>query len=80
MVRLRNLHRAEDVTLDDSARPAEPAARQLLGRELSAASARRPSGCGDDYAFNATVTFTAEPAGEADGRDRACPAALGGGS
>ena len=56
MVRLRNLHRAEDVTLEDSARPVGPPS---AAAPSSSASGATTEGCGDAYAFNVTIAFAA---------------------
>ena len=78
MVRLRNLHRAEDVTLDDSARPVQSATATSAS---SSSTAGAPTdGCGDDYAFNVTIAFTADAPDATGKRDDATPVTLGGGS
>jgi len=77
MVRLRNLYRAEDVTLDDSARAAQSAA---TGASSSATTATTTEGCGDAYAFNVTIAFTAAASDSAVKRDDQTPTTLGGGS
>ncbi len=78
MVRLRNLHRAEDVTLEDSARPTGQAAGSAAGAASGSASGAT-DGCGEAYAFNVTVVFAAD-AGGPDAGDKSTPATLGGGS
>jgi len=76
MVRLRNLHRAEDVQLTDSTRPPEASS----GSEGGEAS---DGGCGANYSFNTTVTFSAsgddDDASEGEHGDRV-PGTLGGGA
>ena len=69
MVRLRQLHRVEDVTLAESA------------REDAAGTASIES-CGSNYKFDVTVTFSpVTPAsGEAPRGEARVPASLGGGS
>ncbi len=76
MVRLRNLHRAEDVTLDDSARPVESATSTSSSSTAGAAT----EGCGDAYAFNVTIAFTADAPDASGKRDDRTPVTLGGGS
>jgi len=84
MVRLRNLHRVEDVELTDSTRPAKAAASGATGSPAPAAGAGAAAGaggCGKRYSFDATVTFAAAPpdAGQGGRRNRV-PTVLGGGS
>lgn len=84
MVRLRNLHRVQDVELGESAEP-DREAGGTTGAGTAPQTASEPTassdGCGQRYKFQTTVTFApapvAGPAGE-DG-DRV-PATLGGGS
>lgn len=67
MLRLRRMHRVEDVTLKESAREARGAVATL-------------DNCGPLYKFNLTVAFTpAAPQEAPDGR-KSVPASLGGGS
>ena len=75
MVRLRNLHRAQDVQLTESARP------DLEAGAVAAEPTGTGSECGDRYQFNTTVTFapaTDVAADDEQGDD--VPASLGGGS
>jgi hypothetical protein len=68
MVRLRQLHRVNDVELNEST-AGVPTDEPGL------------DGCGPLYTFNLTVKFTpAEPAREAPRGSRGVPASLGGGS
>ncbi len=70
LVRLRQLHRAVDVQLVDSAQP-----------ETSTAPTDGATGCfGSDYTFNATVTFDPAPPAELKPERRAVPSSLGGGA
>lgn len=71
LVRLRNLHRADDVQLAESAAPGAGEGESVT------------TGCGggDRVQFNLTVTFSAPPALEAQGeRGEAVPTELGGGA
>ena len=69
MVRLRNLHRADEVQLAESA---EPGAGEGAGTA---------EGCGDGFRFDVTVNFSPAPAPEAQGeRGNGVPAKLGGGA
>ncbi len=77
MVRLRNLHRAEDVTLEDSTKPTEKAASAAA--PSSAAGSTAAEGCGDAYAFNVTIAFAPATDQPAKG-DESTPVTLGGGS
>ena len=76
MVRLRNLHRVEDVELTDSTRPPKASASGATGSSAPAAGPTG-TGCGKRYAFDANVTFAAPAAGEPKKR---VPTVLGGGS
>ena len=68
MVRLRQLHRVEDVKLNESA-------QETLEGETTV------DNCGTLYKFDVGVTFSAtEPAGEAPRGSEGVPASLGGGS
>jgi Tfp pilus assembly protein PilN len=68
MVRLRQLHRVEDVKLNESA-------QETLEGEPTV------DNCGTLYKFDVGVSFTAtEPAGEAPRGSEGVPASLGGGS
>ncbi len=74
LVRLRQLHRAVDVQLVDSSQP-----------ETSGGAATAPisgtTGCfGNDYTFNATVTFDPAPSTEPKDEGSAVPSSLGGGA
>lgn len=81
MVRLRNLHRVEDVELTDSTRPPEAAAAGSTGSPSAAPGAGAGTGCGKRYAFDATITFAAAPADAQQGeRGDRVPTVLGGGS
>ncbi|MGI8749794.1 MAG: hypothetical protein ACR2J6_04475 [Thermoleophilaceae bacterium] len=80
MVRLRNLHRVEDVELTDSTRPAKASASGPTGSSTPAAGSTG-TGCGKRYSFDATVTFVAAPADAEQGeRGHRVPTVLGGGS
>ena len=85
MVRLRNMHRAEDVTLVDSTRPAGPAAGAGAPSSSSSSSSSGSTsgatgeGCGDAFVFNVTIAFAATP-DDGNGRDGKTPVTLGGGS
>ena len=71
MVRLRNLHRAEDVELAESA-SADGAA---------AGSGTVSGGCGSSYKFDVTVSFSEAPAPDAQGEQGdLVPSQLGGGA
>lgn len=81
MVRLRNLHRVEDVELTDSTRPSQAAAAGSTGSPSAAPGAGAGTGCGKRYAFDATITFAAAPADAQPGeRGDRVPTVLGGGS
>jgi hypothetical protein len=68
MVRLRQLHRVEDVKLNESA-------QETLEGETTV------DNCGTLYKFDVGVSFTAtEPVGEAPRGSEGVPASLGGGS
>jgi Tfp pilus assembly protein PilN len=67
MLRLRRMHRVEDVTLSES----------VLEDEQGAPSV---DGCGRYYKFDVNVSFTAAAPAEAPDGERRVPAALGGGS
>lgn len=80
MVRMRNLHRAQDVELTESARPDEqpvvPGAAPVAAEPTGTAG-----GCGDRYQFNTTVTFApATDVGLDDEQGDSVPSSLGGGS
>jgi Tfp pilus assembly protein PilN len=69
MVRLRNLHRAEDVELGESAKPDAVEGGSIM------------EGCGSDYTFNVTVTFSAAPPADEQGESGdSVPSQLGGGA
>ncbi len=71
MVRLRNLHRAEDVELAESSRPEGGVA----------AGGTVTGGCGSSYKFDVTVSFSAAAAPGAEGeRGNLVPSQLGGGA
>ena len=73
MVRLRNLHRAEDVQLAESSQPD--------GAESAGASANTTAGCGSSFKFDVTVSFSAAPPPSAQGeRGGLVPSQLGGGA
>lgn len=81
MVRLRNLHRVEDVELTDSTRPSQAAAAGSTGSPSAPTGAGAGTGCGKRYAFDATITFAAAPADAQQGeRGDRVPTVLGGGS
>lgn len=78
MVRLRNLHRAQDVALTESGKPE-------IAEGAGAAAAAEPTqsveGCGDDYQFDTTVSFSPGPITGAQAQpEGGVPASLGGGS
>ena len=66
MVRLRRMHRVDDVALKESAQESSGGAATLAN-------------CGKLYAFDLTVSFLATPPPEAPGKGKRVPAALGGG-
>ena len=66
MVRLRRMHRVEDVSLKESAQEASGAAATLAN-------------CGKLYAFDLTVSFLASPPPDGAGKGKRVPASLGGG-
>jgi Tfp pilus assembly protein PilN len=69
LVRMRELHRVSDVTLNESV------------KTLGASGAASVDNCGSYYKFNITVTFdAAEPSTEAPRGETQVPASLGGGS
>jgi Tfp pilus assembly protein PilN len=69
MVRLREVHRVEDVTLNESS------------QETAAGTEATVEACGSLYKFDLTVTFTqSRPVAEAPRGARRVPASLGGGS
>jgi len=83
MVRLRNLHRVDDVELTDSTRPAAAASAGAAsaGAAPSGAAGTPTTGCGNRYSFDATVTFAADTAAALPGEhDTRVPTVLGGGS
>lgn len=67
MLRLRRMHRVEDVVLTESARE-------------DAKGVPSVDSCGSYYKFDLAVTFVAAPPREAPDGRRSVPAALGGGS
>ena len=71
MVRLGNLHRAEDVALAEAGRQEEPG-------EAGATT----EGCGSSLRFDVTVTFSATPApeGQEGESGETVPSQLGGGA
>lgn len=78
IVRLRNLHRAEDVQLTDSTRAAQVPGSSAGGSTSGSGSG---SGCGKYYSFDTTVTFAAAPADTEQGeRESRAPGTLGGGA
>ncbi len=79
MVRLRNLHRAEDVQLSESGKPEEQA--DPAGAAVASEPTVAAEGCGSDYQFTTTVAFSATPPVGAEAQpEGGVPAALGGGS
>lgn len=79
MVRLRSLHRAQDVELSESAKPEEAvqADPNVTATEPTGAA----SGCGNDYQFDTTVSFSAAAEVDTEPKpDGGVPASLGGGS
>lgn len=66
MVRLRRMHRVDDVTLKESAQESTGGAATLAN-------------CGKLYAFDLTVSFLAAPAPDGAGAAKRVPASLGGG-
>jgi len=79
MVRLRNLHRAEDVTLAESTGPPKDTGGSPAASSSAPAAAGGDAGCGSNFRFTATVTFTATPEREAAG-PKGVSGRLGGGS
>ncbi len=74
IVRLRNLHRAEDVELTDSTRTPQASGSGASGATSS-------TGCGKHYSFDTTVTFSPAPAHTTQGeRSDPVPGTLGGGA
>jgi len=72
MVRLRNLHRAEDVQLAESTQPT--AGEAGVGVATT-------GGCGSSFKFDVTVSFSAAPPPSAQGeRGGLVPSQLGGGA
>ena len=67
MVRLRRMHRVDDVSLRESAQEANGGAATLAN-------------CGKLYAFDITVSFLAAPPPDGSGQGKRVPASLGGGS
>jgi hypothetical protein len=67
MLRLRRMHRAEDVTLTESVLEDEQAAPSI-------------DSCGRYYKFDISVTFASTVPAEAPDGERRVPASLGGGS
>jgi len=81
MVRLRQMHRALDVTLTDSTGPS--ATTSSSGSPATGVGDVANTSCApDDYTFDATVSFGPEPAAAqgGDGLAPPTPARLGGGS
>lgn len=81
MVRLRQMHRALDVTLTDSTGPS--ATTSSSGSPATGTGDVANTSCApDDYSFDATVSFGPEPAAaqNGDGSAPPTPARLGGGS
>lgn len=78
MVRLHQLHRAEDVELADSSRSEDATSGQT---GASSDSALTSGGCGKRYSFDTTVTFAPGPSDSRQGeRGNRVPSTLGGGS
>lgn len=85
MVRVRQMHRALDVTLTDSSGPstADSSGGATATSTGDSAAAGGDSSCApDDYSFDATVSFGPEPAADegGDGSTVPTPDSLGGGS
>ena len=81
MVRLRSLYRADDVTLSDSTGPNQDDSSSSAGNsggQTEGASAQQ--GCGNNYAFTATVQFTGDDGREVPSHRKSVPGRLGGGS
>lgn len=77
LVRLRQLHRAADVTLADSTRTEDESSG---GTAAASDGGDSGAGCGPGtYGFDATVSFDAEAA-EPDAAPSGTPARLGGGA
>ena len=66
MVRLRRMHRVDDVALKESAQESSGGAATLAS-------------CGKLYGFDLTVSFLASPPPEGAGKGKRVPASLGGG-
>ena len=78
MVRLRQLHRAEDVKLAEST---EEEASGGGGSPTDSSAQSSSDGCGGRrYKFDVTVTFTPEAGRESGEGKKGVPASLGGGS
>lgn len=78
MVRLRNLHRALDVTLAESAEPEDDTSGTAGVVDQASGGA---AGCGSDFKFDLTVVFSPVPPVAVEGsKDDSVPATLGGGA
>lgn len=78
MVRLRELHAAEDVQLVSTTPPADEESTSSAGA-APADAASVPDGCGDHYTFELDVTLATPGTDPAEGAPGAVPARLGGG-
>jgi len=78
MVRLKNLYRADDVTLKESTGPEDDGSASSASSS-SATSGSEGGSCGTYYRFTATVTFSTAATKEAPAR-KSVPSRLGGGS
>jgi Tfp pilus assembly protein PilN len=79
IVRLRSLHGAQDVTLQDSTKT-EDQGGSADSAGAGAAGAGTGQGCGKNYVFQATVAFAAPTASQPGAKPARVPARLGGGS
>jgi Tfp pilus assembly protein PilN len=78
IVRLRSLHGADDVTLQDSTKADEGGgSADAAGAGAGAGSGQ---GCGKLYVFQATISFTAPAASQTPSKPARVPARLGGGA
>jgi hypothetical protein len=79
IVRLRSLHGAQDVTLQDSTKTDDNGG-SADSAGAGAAGSASGQGCGKYYVFQATVSFSAPAASQTGSKPARVPARLGGGS
>jgi Tfp pilus assembly protein PilN len=79
IVRLRSLHGAQDVTLQDSTKPGDNGG-SADSAGAGAAGSASGQGCGKLYVFKATVAFAAPATSQSASKAARVPARLGGGS